>query len=421
MRPRSFAFWFALAAIATLLGPISLRIRAQRRSQSGDGATSQPATQSGTSAANPCPKYGCNDDEGAATQSGTVANPCPKHGCDDGAATQSAASTPGKPYDWKASFAEYKVGKVPRTADGKPDLQGIWSRTTLVPMQRPRGASDKIDETTARQQEDEAQQKQFDLRTEPTDTPPGEKTTDAYNTFWRDGYWFKVPMTSLRTSQIVDPPDGRMPPQTPAASAAARERERISQILDNRRATSYEDRPIASRCIRPLGSPGPALSGGGPGGQESTFQIIEGTDTVLVRGENLRSQLIYLDGRPRPAQNARLELGSARGHWEGDTLVVEYTNLGNGGGDEEGGVGGGRLTARYKRLDDTHLLFGYTRVDPGRTKPYSLEVVFWRLTDQDQLVEYACHEGNVGLEFTLSAARSEDSKEKAEAAREQGK
>jgi hypothetical protein len=385
MRPKSFVLACALVAITTLLGPISLRVHAQRRADTA----SQPATQSGTSEDNPCPKYGCAD---------PLVNE---------AATKSGTSAAAKPYDWKASFKEYKVGKVPRTADGKPDLQGIWSRTTLVPMERPRNQDKKeIDAATAAKLEDAAQQKQFDLRTEPTDTPPGEKTTDAYNTFWRDGYWFKVPMTSLRTSQVVDPPDGRIPPLTPAASAAAKERERVTQVLDNRRATSYEDRPISSRCIRPLGSPGPALTGGGPGGQESTFQIIEGTDAVIVRGENLRSQLIYLDARPHPPENVHLELGAARGHWDGDTLIAEYTNSGQ-----------GRLVARYKRLDDTHLLFGFTRDDPGRTKPYSVEVVFWRLADQEQLVEYACHEGNVGLEFTLSAARAKDVEE----AEDQGK
>jgi hypothetical protein len=389
MHRRDMAFVVALVTSASLSGPISLGIHAQRRAQADSDTTSQPAPKSGTSADNPCPKHGCSDED-AATQSGT--------------------SAPAKPYDWKKSFAEYKVGKLPRTADGKPDLQGIWSRTTLVPMERPRSQTKtEIDAATAAKLEDEAQQKQFDLRTEPTDTPPGEKTTDAYNTFWRDGYWFKVPMTSLRTSQVVDPPDGRIPPLTPAASAAARERGRVEQVLDNRRATSYEDRPIASRCIRPLGSPGPALTGGGPGGQESTFQIIEGIDAVIVRGENLRSQLIYLDGRPRPPENVHLELETARGHWEGDTLIVEYTN--------SEGAGNAHLTARYKRLDDTHLLFGFTRDDPGRTKPYSVEVVFWRLTDQEQLVEYACHEGNVGLEFTLSAARAKDREE----AKDQGK
>jgi hypothetical protein len=86
--------------------------------------------------------------------------------------------------------------------------------------------------------------------------------------------------------------------------------------------------------------------------------------------------LIYLDGRPRPPENVHLELGAARGHWEGDTLIVEYTNFSN-----EEGAGKEHLTARYKRLDDNHLLFGFTRDDPGtRTKPYSIEFVMWRLT-----------------------------------------
>jgi hypothetical protein len=334
---------------------------------------------------------------------------CRGNGCavsPDAPVAESDAGPPAKPYDWKASFKEYKVGKVPRLADGHPDMQGIWSRTTLVPMERPRNQDKKeIDAATAAKLENEAQQKQFDLRTEPTDTPPGEKTTDAYNTFWRDGYWFKVPMSSLRTSQVVDPSNGRLPPLT----LAARVRQNRAAELDNRRATSYEDRPMSSRCIQRPGTPGPAFNGSGPGGQESTLEIIQGTDTVLVRGESLVSQVIYMDARPRPPADVHLQLGSARGHWEGDTLIVEYTNF--------SGADGGRrhLTARYKLLDANHLLFGYTSDDPGaRTKPFSVEFVLWKLTDQEQLVEYACHEGNVGLEFTLSAARAKDREEAAE-------
>ena len=334
---------------------------------------------------------------------------CRGNGCavsPDAPVAESDAGPPAKPYDWKASFKEYKVGKVLRLADGHPDMQGIWSRTTLVPMERPRNQDKKeIDAATAAKLENEAQQKQFDLRTEPTDTPPGEKTTDAYNTFWRDGYWFKVPMSSLRTSQVVDPPNGRLPPLT----LAARVRQNRAAELDNRRATSYEDRPMSSRCIQRPGTPGPAFNGSGPGGQESTLEIIQGTDTVLVRGESLVSQVIYMDARPRPPADVHLQLGSARGHWEGDTLIVEYTNF--------SGADGGRrhLTARYKLLDANHLLFGYTSDDPGaRTKPFSVEFVLWKLTDQEQLVEYACHEGNVGLEFTLSAARAKDREEAAE-------
>ncbi len=375
MRPKNFAFWLGSIAIAGLLGPAS---------------AAQPAPKSGTQ---PCLGFGCAIQPAAE------------------APTTSGTSAPDKPYDWKASFAAYPVGKVPRTADGKPDLQGIWSRAVLTPIERPGNESDKTEyDSSARAElEDAAQQRQFALRTEPTNTPPGEKTTDAYNTFWRDGYWFKVPLTSLRTSQVVDPPNGRLPPLTPAAR---KQRGHADDLL-NRAATGPEDRPLSSRCVRPIGV-GPAFTGSGPGGQESTLEIIQSRQAVVVRVEALRSQLIYLDGRPRPPASVHLETGAARGHWDGDTLVVESTNF----AADADGTAEKRLTERWKRLDDAHLLYGFTMDDPAtRTKPYSVEFVMWRLTDQEQLVEYACHEGNVNLEFTLSAARANEREE----AEQQGK
>ena len=313
-------------------------------------------------------------------------------------ASDSAAN---QPYDWKASFAKVKVGKVPRMPDGHPDLQGIWSRSILTPLERPANAKDKteIDASTVAKAEDAAHQRQLNLRIEPTDTPPGEKTTDAYNSFWRDGYWYKIPMTTLHTSQIVDPPDGRLPSLT---DAALQKRYHMALRAD-RPATGPEDRPLDSRCVRPLGV-GPAFTGSGPGGQESTFQIVQSPKAVVVRPEAGDSQIIYMDGRPRPPENVHLQEGAARGHWDGDTLVVEYTNF------AEDSVRDGseqmKITERWKRLDDLHMLYGFTIDDPGTwTRPWSVEFVVWRLTDQEELVEYACHEGNVGVEFSLSAAR----------------
>ena len=362
MHPGNLAFWLGSVAIAGLFGTAS---------------TAQPAPQS-----EPAPCFGLS---------------CPIRPVAP-AQTQSGAPA----YDWKASFAAYEVGKVPRTADGRPDLQGIWSRSILTPLERPGNQSDKTeyDPSVRDELEDAAQQRQFDLRTEPTNTPPGEKTTDSYNTFWRDGYWYKVPMTSLHTSQVVDPPNGRLPPLTPAA----REQRKHADDLLDRPATGPEDRPLSSRCVRPIGV-GPAFTGSGPGGQESTLEIIQSPQAVVIRVEALRSQLIYLDGRPLPPANVRLETGAARGHWDGDTLVVEYTNF----AADANGTTSKHLTERWKRLDDTHLLYGFTLDDPGtRSKPYSVEFVMWRLTDQEQLVEYACHEGNVNLEFTLSGARAKE-------------
>src|SRR5262249_37713485 len=215
---RNFAFWLGSVAIAGLLGSAS---------------TAQQAPKRGTA---PCFNLSCP--------------------IEPGAEAPTEAGAPEKPYDGKTSSAAYKVGKVPRTADGKPNLQGIWSRSILTPLERLGNDSDKteFDESVRAELEDAAQQRQFDLRTEPTVTPPGEKTTDSYNTFWRDGFWYKVPMTSLRTSQVVDPPNGRLPPLTPAA----REQLKRADDLLNRPPTGPEDRPLSSRCIRPNGG-GPAL------------------------------------------------------------------------------------------------------------------------------------------------------------------
>jgi len=329
-------------------------------------------------------------------------------------ATQTAPQPSDKPYDWKASFAKYPTGKAPRTPDGKPDLQGIWSHSILTPLERPSAQQKaEISEAEAKEAEENAHQEAIDLRVEPTVTPPGEKTTDAYNSFWRDGYWYKVPMTSLHTSQVVDPPNGRMPPLTPAA----RRREREAEERLNRPATGPEDRPLSSRCVRPV-RVGPPFMGSGPGSQESTFQIVQSRDVVVVRPEAHESEMIYLDGRARPPEKIHLYKGAARGHWEGDTLVVEYTNFNDwamGGTFAYGTTEKARLTERWKRLDENHLLYGFTMEDPGTwTRPWSIEFVMWRLTDQEQLVEYACHEGNVGLEFTLSAARAKEKEQEQE-------
>jgi hypothetical protein len=145
---------------------------------------------------------------------------------------------------------------------------------------------------------------------------------------------------------------------------------------------------------------------------------VQGSDAVAVRIEAHETQLIYMDGRPRPPENIQLIKGVSRGHWDGDVLVVETTNFadwGMGPFTAYGTTSKAKLTERWKRLDDTHMMYGFTVEDPNTwAKPWSVEFVMWRLTDQEQLVEYACHEGNVGVEFTLSAARSKEKEEESE-------
>jgi len=128
------------------------------------------------------------------------------------------------------------------------------------------------------------------------------------------------------------------------------------------------------------------------------------------------SQLVYLDGRPLPPPEVHLDKGASRGHWEGDTLVVDSSNFGPwaiGVFSAYGTTDQLHIQERWKRLDETHLLYGFTISDPGTwTKPWSVEYVMWKMPNQEQIVEYACHEGNVGLEFTLSAARYKEYQDK---------
>ncbi len=148
------------------------------------------------------------------------------------------------------------------------------------------------------------------------------------------------------------------------------------------------------------------------------MEIVQGPDVVEVRQDH-GAQLVYLDGRPRPPDSVHLYKGVSRGHWDGDTLVVESTNFASwatGNFDAYGTTDQLHIIERWKRLDDTHLLYGFTIEDPGTwTKPWSVEYVMWRMTNQEQLVEYACEEGNVGIHFTLTAAREKE-REEADAA-----
>jgi hypothetical protein len=307
-----------------------------------------------------------------------------------------------------AGQASKPASKIPRTLDGKPDFQGLWSHATIIPLERPEGVTKlELTDKEAAELEKQTQQNKIDLRIENTVTPPGQKTTDAYNTFWRDGYW-GVPAGSRRTSQIVDPPDGHLPPLTPEA----RQRQKESSERTNRSPRGPEDRPIWTRCVRGQVS-GPPLVGSGGRSYNQNIQIIQNPNTLVVLQEMVHeTQIVALDGRPRPSQPVGLYKGSSRGHWEGDTLVIDSTNFRFEGVASIGGGAGTtkklHVVERYKLLDAENLVYGFTVEDPGTwTKPWSAEFMMKRLPkDQQVLPEYACHEGNRSLEYALSGARA---------------
>src|SRR5262249_45962810 len=269
----------------------------------------------------------------------------------------------------------------PKTPDGQPDIQGIWNNSTITPLERPADLAGKAFFTPA---EAAAYEKQT-LQTGNADRRDGGADADvgrAYNEFWRTRGGI---VSTLRTSLIIDPPDGRIPALTPEAQKrnAARAEYRRLHPSDG-----PEDRPLAERCLL-WGSAGPPML---PVGYNSNYQIVQTPGYVVILIEMIHeSRIIPLDGRPHLPQNVRLWLGDSFGHWEGQTLVVEKTNF----TDKTAFRGASenmRLIERFTRTAENTLLYEFTVNDPSTfTKPWTGQVP---MTKTDSLLyEYACHEG----------------------------
>ena len=215
----------------------------------------------------------------------------------------------------------------------------------------------------------------------------------SYNEFW---YERGIELTSdKRTSLIVDPPDGRLPPQTKAARMAAQER-RVYQA--EHRYDSYENRGLGDRCIM-FSKSGPPIRSGA---YNNNLMIFQTPGHVVILTEQARqARLIPIEGTPKPpfAQLA----GVSRAHWEGETLVIETTQFR--GRQNAGTVTDIHLVERLTRLDPDTVAYEYTVTDPAvYTAPYTVMMPF-RRTD-GPIFEYACHEGNIGLYGILAGARN---------------
>ena len=240
----------------------------------------------------------------------------------------------------------------------------------------------------------------------------------GYNDFWLD-YGTTV-VEDRRTSLVVDPPDGRLPALTPEGEALRQVGSLIEDLpiplpVRVRSAGTGADRPedrgLAERCLVGFNSGPPMM----PSGYNNNMQLFQTADHVVILNEmvhDLRS--IPLDGRPQLPEGIRQWAGSSRGHWEGDTLVVETTNMTDKTGSFDPSattaIGTGltvTLTERFTRLDGDTLLYEYTVDDPAIfTRPFTVAVPMRR--SDEPMFEYACHEGNYGLLNILSGARAED-------------
>ena len=283
---------------------------------------------------------------------------------------------------------------APRTAWGDPDLQGQWNSQTSTPLERPLAGplagADRLSVEEA-QAIEAANRAAFDLL-------PREGSVGNYNAFWRD-----VGTALTRTSLIIDPPDGRIPPLSAEGEARiAAERAERSQRGPSDSPDTYSDLSQWTRCI--------SRGWNGIGSwYSSNYQLFQVPGYVVVYQELIHEpRIIPLDGRPHLPESVRQWLGDSRGHWEGDTLVVETTNF-----TPKTNFRGSRdnlhLTERYTRLDDDTLDYRFTIDDPHTfQRPWTVVRPMNRITDRVSIFEYACHEGNYAMEGILAGARAEE-------------
>ena len=289
----------------------------------------------------------------------------------------------------------------PRTADGQPDLQGIWTNATITPFERPAELADKPFLT-----EQEAAAYEARVVGARTDAAPRAGDVGNYNQVWFDQGTTVV--KTRRTSLVVDPPDGRVPVRP---EAEARRDHDLQHVAD-----SYEHMSLWDRCIT-RGVP----AGMFPAGYNNAYQIVQIPGYVVIHYEMIHdTRIIPLDGRPHLPPSIRLWNGDSRGRFEGNTLVVDTTNF-NGKSWIATSAAGGRIKGipqsdaahiveRFTRTDADTILYEVTIQDPEvYTAPWKVEIPLNRESDY-MIFEYACHEGNRAVENILRGGRAQDAK-----------
>jgi hypothetical protein len=312
------------------------------------------------------------------------------------AAMAQSTSPPGDAAPGKSSWTP------PRTAFGAPDIQGIWSNASIVPLERPKELEGKPLFTP----EEKAAYEQKVFARSTRDKPPAAGGVGTYNDFWWDADSKRA--TNFRTSLIVDPPDGKIPPLTPAA---LQKMQGDRSYAREHPADGPEDRPLMERCLL-FPTTGPPMlpsfyNNSVFGALTTNYAIVQNRDYVTIFVElNHDARVIPLDGRPHLPPNVHQWLGDSRGHWEGNTLVVDTANFTDEtkfrGADEKL-----HLTERFTRTALDTLLYEFTMDDPTAfTKVWKGEIPM--IASDTFIYEHACHEGNYGLTGILGGARADE-------------
>tara|TARA_Y100000588_G_scaffold357791_1_gene415364 strand:+ start:1787 stop:2752 length:966 start_codon:yes stop_codon:yes gene_type:complete len=280
---------------------------------------------------------------------------------------------------------------IPQTSWGKPDIQGVWDFATMTPMERPAQFADKAILT----EEDAASVVANSDALWQRISEGGDDSTGTYDEFWFDAG--SGVTEDRRTSLITDPPDGKVPAMT--ATATERVAARRKYLVDHP-ADSWEDRGIAERCILGFNT-GPPMT---PSAYNNVVQIFQTEDHVVLLNEMVHdSRVVPLDNRPHLPPHVRQWHGDSRGYWDGNTLVIETINLTN-KTSYRGSTESMHLIERFTRINNETLNYEFTVNDPRAfTRPWTALVPM--KMSSSPIYEYACHEGNYGMEGILAGHR----------------
>jgi hypothetical protein len=313
---------------------------------------------------------------------------------------------------WAQSASQARPGvnragtnAIPRTPDGHPDLQGVWTNASITPLERPAEFAGKATVTDAEAKAYEDKHNRSDSLDTPVNSKynkwAGGPGTGSYNNLFTDQGSELARVDGVkRTSFIVDPPDGKIPPRVTAASRGSWYSGGDSDDIKNH--------PLAERCIiGQASSVGPPMM---PSLYDNYYQIVQTPEYVMILVEQIHDPRIIRMNGTHPSKNIRQMIGDSIGHWEGDTLVVETTNF-DPRTTYAGSSGNVKVTERFRRVDSGTILYQATIDDPTTfTKPWTLEMPF--LASNTPIYEYACHEGNYAMVDILKGARELESKGK---------
>jgi len=297
-----------------------------------------------------------------------------------------------------AASASTSGWRTPRTPWGDPDLQGNFTNLYEqgTPLERPDQFAGR---TLSEVQGDELKKLKIAAQERAINAFQG--PIHAPDNWWQDA------LDSKRGSQawlVVDPPDGKVPPMTDAAQKRIASRAEARRSLGHGPADSYEDRSLYDRCIT-RGLPGSMM----PTIYGNSYKIVQGRGFVAIQYEMIHeTRVIPLDGQPHAGQNIRFDMGDARGHWEGDTLVVETTNFNDRSVYRNANAETLKLVERFTRVGPNTVKWSVTFDDPSTwTRPWTFSLPLTR-NDAEPMMQYECHEGNYGLRNILSGTRAEE-------------